>query len=80
MKENKGQHIILRIVWKVVSIISECNYAQRRMLALQQSPDRYAVGSIGAPDTYAEFLFRTSGMLMHEASARDRAAGRTAVR
>jgi hypothetical protein len=79
MKENKGQHVIQRIVRKVASIISECNYAQRRMFALQQSPDRYA-GPIGAPDSYAEFLFRTSGMLMHEASARDRAAGRTAVR
>jgi hypothetical protein len=80
MKENKGQHVILRIAREIASIISECNYAQRRMLALQQSPDRYVLGPIRAPDSYAEFLFRTSGMLMHEPSARERAAGRTTVR
>ena len=53
----------------LAAVISECHYAQRRMLQLRLSPDRYVIGGGQAPDTYAEFLFRTSGWLRHEPPA-----------
>jgi hypothetical protein len=68
------------IARKIVAVIRECNEAQRRMTAIRTSPDRYAVRPDAAPDTYAEFLFRASGMLVHEPSARARARGRTTIR
>jgi len=55
--------------------VAECNYAQRRLYALRTSPDNYLMASAGAPDTYSEFLFRTSGLQPHEPSARQRVAG-----
>jgi hypothetical protein len=64
----------LRMARRVGSLISECNEAQRRLITLWLAPDRYAVDSDRAPDTYAEFLFRTSGWLRHEPAACDRAA------
>jgi hypothetical protein len=60
-------------------IISECRYAQRRMIQLSYAPDRYVPQPGRVPDTYAEFLFRTSGPLAHERSARARAHGRHPV-
>jgi hypothetical protein len=53
----------------VATFIAECNYAQRRLLQLRLNPDRYILGGGNAPDTYAEFLFRTSGWLPHEPPA-----------
>jgi hypothetical protein len=64
---------VVRLSRQVAAVIAECNYAQRRMIALFLAPDRYANDSHRAPDTYAEFLFRTSGLLHREPSARDRA-------
>jgi hypothetical protein len=54
---------------------------QRRMLVLRTAMDRYAENSGAAPDTYAEFLLRTSGVLLHEPPARKRLrkGGRLAV-
>ena len=54
--------------------MEECNYAQRRLLALQMDPGRYVFASWDAPDTYADFLARTCGPLLHEPAATDRAA------
>ena len=53
-------------------VFAECAYAQRRMTQLRLAPDRYVLGPSAAPDTYAEFLYRTSGPVRHEPSARDR--------
>jgi hypothetical protein len=64
-----------RLGQRVASIIAECNYAQRRMVALRTSPDTYLSGRDKAPADYAEFLFRTSGALLHEPGARRRANG-----
>ncbi len=36
------------------------------------SPDSYAMAPGQAPDTYAEFLYRASGSVSHEPSARER--------
>ena len=62
-----------RLGQRIAMIIAECNYAQRRMAALRTSPDTYLNGRGKAPADYAEFLFRTSGALLHEPPARRRA-------
>ncbi len=64
----------VRLARRVAGLIGECNEAQRRFTALHMAPDSYLTDSDRAPDSYAEFLFRTSGWLRHEPSARDRAA------
>jgi hypothetical protein len=62
----------------IASVVSECNRASRMMTQVRLAPDRYLPDSGQAPDDYAEFLFRTSGPLAHEPSARQRlAAGRS---
>jgi hypothetical protein len=51
------------------------------MTELQLSPDRFLMdGGAQPPDTYAEFLFRTSGPLTHEPPADKRFPGRHARR
>ncbi|GEM_PF-3177586 len=59
---------------RVGGIIAECNYAQARLTALRIAPDRYLADADRAPDSYAEFLFRTSGALLHEPAASRRGA------
>jgi hypothetical protein len=66
---------IQRITRAIAGIVDECNYAQRRLLELRMDPERYVFASFDAPDTYADFLARTSGPLVHEPAAADRAAG-----
>ena len=70
---------VRRAVRAVAATLAECNRAQRRMAELQLSPDRFLInGTAKAPDTYAEFLFRTSGLLTHEPPADKRFSdGRT---
>ncbi len=58
---------------RICAVIAECNYAQRRMAELSTAPDRYLFNPDTAPATYTEFLYRTSGLLQHEPSARARA-------
>ena len=60
---------------KVASIVEECNYAQRRVIALRTAPDRYVIGKNQSPADYAEFLFRTSGALLREPDSSHRAHG-----
>ena len=60
---------------RVASVIAECNYAQRRAAAWRMAADTYVHGGNKAPTDYAEFLFRTSGALLHEPAARRRANG-----
>jgi hypothetical protein len=67
------------MVRRVADIIAECRYAERRMAALRMSPDSYLMAPQGAPDTFGEFLFRTSGPLLHELSAGRRGTGRHPV-
>ncbi|HEY8046595.1 MAG TPA: hypothetical protein VIF35_20180 [Streptosporangiaceae bacterium] len=61
----------------IAAAVAECHHATRTMMQLRLAPDRYLPDSGQAPDHYAEFLFRTSGPLRHEPSARQRAAGRS---
>jgi hypothetical protein len=60
---------IRRVALKVRVIVAECAYAQRRMADLASAPDRYMLNPDSAPNTYAEFLFRTSAGLRHEPPA-----------
>jgi hypothetical protein len=64
---------VRRAAGKVADAIREMNEAQRMVLVLQTATDRYAQKPDAAPDTYREFLARTSGVLRHEESARKRA-------
>jgi len=45
------------------------------MTVLKTAPDTYLTTRDKAPDDYAEFLFRTSSMLLREPDARHRARG-----
>jgi hypothetical protein len=69
-------HGLARFGRRVAGIVAECNYAQRRMLALRTTPDVYLADGDKAPDNYADFLFRTSGALLHEPAASGRVRGR----
>ncbi len=66
---------VRRAAAKLADAVREMNEAQRLMLVLQNAPDRYVANPGAAPDTYAEFVARTSGPLLHEPSARRRIRG-----
>jgi hypothetical protein len=74
---NRTTSTLARFGRRIADIVAECDYAQRRMLALRTSPDSYLHDRDQAPADYAEFLFRTSGLLRHEPAAAGRAHGRT---
>ncbi len=60
---------VRRAAGKLADAVREMNEAQRLMLILQNAPDRYVADPGAAPDTYDEFVARTSGPLQHEPSA-----------
>jgi hypothetical protein len=61
-----------RAAGKLADVVHEMNEAQRLLLVLRTATDRYAPNPDAAPDTYDEFLARTSGALLHEPPARKR--------
>ena len=63
---------VRRVAGKLADTVREMNEAQRLMLVLRTATDRYIENPGAAPDTYDEFLARTSGVLLHEPSARKR--------
>lgn len=63
---------VRRAVATMVGVVKEMNEAQRRMFVLRMAVDRYHPKSNAMPDTYEEFLVRTSGVWLHEPSARRR--------
>jgi len=64
---------VRRVTGKVADAVREMNEAQRLMLVWRTATDRYVENPAAAPDTYEEFLTRTSGVLRHEPTARKRA-------
>lgn len=62
--------LLVRVARWVRDTVVDFNQAQRRLAEMMTAPDRYVIGSSKAPDTYEEFLFRTSGLLRHEPPAR----------
>jgi hypothetical protein len=65
-----------RLGRRVGAAIAEYNDATHLMTELTTAPDHYVLHPRTVPDTYAEFLYRTSGPLAHEPSAGARAAAR----
>ena len=65
MKGNQ----LRNLAGKIAATVEEMNYAQRRMTALRFSLDLYVMEPDKGPDTYDEFLARSSGPLLHEPSA-----------
>ena len=78
MYQNMAR-IARRVAKRIAEVVAECDYAQRRSFAIMTNPDSYLIDRDQAPDTYAEFLFRTSGGLLHEAAFFQRAHGRPAA-
>lgn len=62
-----------RAAGKVADAVREMNEAQRLLLTLRTTMEQHAENRDEAPDTYAEFMVRTSGVLLREPSARNRA-------
>ena len=71
--------LLVRFGQRIASVVAECDYAQRRSFAIMTNPDSYLIDRDQAPDTYAEFLFRTSGGLLHESASGQRPHGRLAA-
>ena len=63
---------VRRVACKLADTVREMNEAQRLMLVMRTATDRYVEHPDAAPDTYDEFLARTSGALLREPSARRR--------
>ena len=72
-------NVLTRAARRVAGVIAECNYAQRRMITLRTAPDRYLIDAGTAANTYAEFLYRTSGVCPHEPTAAARARGQVVL-
>jgi hypothetical protein len=70
--------MLSKLARRIAHTIAEMNYAQRRISVVVAAPDRFVppAHKDKAPATYAEFLFRTSGPLLHEPPAAKRAGGR----
>ena len=64
---------IVRFARQASYVFSEINWANKRMTALLLSTG--VAESDQAPDTYAEFLFRSRITVLHEPPARRRGAG-----
>ena len=79
MSKTASQRIgrLRRLARKIGAAFAECNDATRLMTELNTAPDRYVFRPRTMPDTYAEFLYRTSGPMVHEPSARERAETRS---
>jgi hypothetical protein len=70
---------VSRLARRLAAVIAECHYAQQRALALRVAPDSYLSDATTPPDSYEDFLFRTSGPLLSEPAAGVRAARRSAA-
>lgn len=68
-----------RAARRLGNVFAECHYAQLRLTQLRLHPDRFTIAGDAAPATYSEFLFRCSGPLWREPSARQRADGAPVV-
>lgn len=65
---------VVSLARRIHDTVSEMNYASSRLLELTLACS--LAESDQAPDTYAEFLLRTSAVSLHEPPARRRGAGR----
>jgi hypothetical protein len=63
---------IRHLVSAVSGFLSDWAYAQRRLAEIVTAPDLFVFNPDAPPETYAEFLHLTSGVLHHEPPARTR--------
>lgn len=61
---------VCRVVRRIRAVLDEMNYASARVASLRFAEDFEP--SDRAPDTYAEFLFRSSAVVLHEPPASQR--------
>jgi hypothetical protein len=61
---------------RIIRFLRELDYWQRRTAVLAMAPDRFISDPGTPPETYREFLARTSGPLLREPSFKARLAGR----
>jgi hypothetical protein len=64
--------LIRRLAHLISDTFAEEIHAQRLLNSLLSAPDHYVFRRPAVPDSYAEFLYRTSGALLHEPTARER--------
>jgi hypothetical protein len=69
-------HRAARFISRMTMSMVELNRVQRRVTVLFLVQDRHLPQPNQPPETYAEFLIRTSGPMLHESSAKSRLAGR----
>ena len=69
-----AQNFLIGAARRIAAVLADCHEAGRLQVALALAPDRQLTNPDRAPETYAEFLFRTCAPLLHEPAARDRAA------
>ncbi len=74
----RRNNALTRTARRITAMLAEIDYAQRRLDAIRTNSDRYLIdaGAHQGPEDYAEFLFRTSGVLLHEPPAARRDRGR----
>jgi hypothetical protein len=73
---QRATRALRRLTHEVAEFVRELNYWQRRATVLSMAPDRFLPKSNQPPDTYQEFLARTTGPLIREPSLRERQGGR----
>ena len=66
LKMTLRNTMLFRVARRIAAIHAEISYAQRRLDAMRTNPDLYLTDPGKMPETYAEFLFRTSGVLVPE--------------
>ena len=67
---------LLAALRRAGAALAELNRLQERLGVRRMSYDPYLARPDAPPETYREFLIRTSGPLRHEPSARARLGGR----
>ena len=73
---GRASRALWRPVGGMVNFLRELGYWQRRTAILTLAPDRHLAHPNKAPETYREFLARTTGPLLREPSWCARLAGR----
>ena len=69
---SKAARSVRQITRRLLALLSDWAYAQRKLAELRLAPEQYVLKTNLPPRDYAEFLYRTSGVLRHEPPARAR--------
>jgi hypothetical protein len=67
---------LARLAVKLTELLRELTYWQRRSAIFALAPDRHLAHPERAPETFSEFMARTTGPLLREPSCKARLAGR----